>query len=72
MIKFDSAPLADIARSLEHWYNVRICLTDKTRLESITLSFTVRYEPLEEILQAIEVISGVHYRMLDSELIELF
>ena len=72
MIKFDSVPLSDIARSLEHWYNVRICLTDKIRLGSITLSFTVRYEPLEEILQAIEVISGVHYRMLDSEFIELF
>ncbi|MGN1233184.1 MAG: FecR family protein [Candidatus Cryptobacteroides sp.] len=72
VMKFDSIPLSDIAKSLEHWYNVRIQLCDRTRLEPITLSFTVRYEPLEEILQAIEVISGVHYRMLDSEIIELF
>lgn len=72
MMKFDSVPLSDIAKSLEHWYNVRICMRDRTRLEPITLSFTVRYEPLEEILEAIEVISGVHFRMLGSDLIELF
>ena len=72
MMKFDSVPLSDIAKSLEHWYNVRIRLCDRTRLEPISLSFTVRYEPLEEILEAIEVISGVHFRMLDSDLIELF
>ena len=71
-MKFDSIPLTDIAKSLEHWYNVRICLRDRELMESITLSFTVRYEPLEEILQAIEVISGVHYRLLDSDHVELF
>ncbi|MDD6252788.1 MAG: FecR domain-containing protein [Bacteroidales bacterium] len=71
-MKFDSIPLSDIAKSLEHWYNVRIALHNRELMDSITLSFTVRFEPLEEILQAIEVISGVHYRMLDSDLIELF
>lgn len=72
LVKFDEVPLTDIAASLEHWYNVRISLSDECRMSDIVLSLSVRYEPIEEILEAVEVISGVHYRMLDSGIIELF
>ena len=57
---FDNARLSDIITSLEGWYNIRIdCPSEfasRTRM-----SFTVRGEGLDEILQAMSFIAPVKY-----------
>lgn len=71
-VTFDEVSAIDIAKSLEHWYNVDISFSDEESMKDIKLSLTVRYEPLDEILGAIELISGIRYRMVDADHVVLF
>ncbi len=58
-LEFANTSLDEIVTNLEHWYNVKIYMTD--RAKNIHLSLTVRQEPLTEILDAISRISGLNY-----------
>ncbi|MGM9757524.1 MAG: FecR family protein [Candidatus Cryptobacteroides sp.] len=69
---FDELPLTDIIESLEHWYNVKFATDGKFEPGDIRLSLTVRTEPVEEILEAVCEISGIHYRTIDEGHILLF
>lgn len=69
---FDELCFIDIAKSLEHWYNVKISLGNEELFKDIRLSLTVRHESLVEILEAIEIISGIHFRVVDADHIMLF
>ncbi|MGM9741586.1 MAG: FecR family protein [Candidatus Cryptobacteroides sp.] len=69
---FDEYPLTDIIESLEHWYNVKFTTGGGLKPDEIRLSLTVRTEPVEEILEAIGEISGIHYRIIDEGHILLF
>ena len=69
---FDEIPLTDIVESLEHWYNVEFAFSSAEAFKGIRLSLTVRTETIEELLNAIEAISGVHFRIIDPRHILLF
>ena len=64
---FDDAPITDIVQCLEHWYNVRISLSDSESLKSLNLTMTVRTEPLSEILGALGKLVGMEYHYLEGD-----
>jgi ferric-dicitrate binding protein FerR (iron transport regulator) len=53
-ISFNDKSLEFIAERLSKWYDVDIHLTGRTSGDDITYSFTVRHEPLEEIVRLIK------------------
>ena len=71
-ISFDCLPAKDIVQCLEHWYNVEFSLRNESDFNDIKLSFSVKYEPLEEILEAIGLISGIRYSIIDADHVQLY
>ncbi len=70
-IVFNNTSLYDIMENLCHWYNVEITCNDEEFARETKLSFTVRKEPLHEILSAIEALAPVVYSSVDSHNITL-
>ncbi|MCM1177933.1 MAG: FecR domain-containing protein [Bacteroidales bacterium] len=58
---FSNTSVADICETLCHWYNVDITCDDAAFASATKLSFTVRQEPLPEILGAIGHLARVTY-----------
>lgn len=65
-LEFANTALDEIVTNLEHWYNVKIYVSDNAK--DIHLSLTVRQEPLTEILDAISRISGLNYTINGNEI----
>ncbi len=65
-LEFANTSLDEIVKNLEHWYNVKIYVTESAK--DIHLSLTVRQEPLTEILDAISRISGLNYTINGNEI----
>ena len=66
MLFFDDASIMEIVQCLEHWYNVRISLADNESLRNLSLTMTVRTEPLDEILSALGSLASIEYHYLDA------
>lgn len=64
---FQNVSLSDIVETLSHWYNIVIFCPDENFANNTKLSFTVRQEPLCEILDAIEKLIPVSCHMTDSD-----
>lgn len=60
---FDNSSLYDIFQILSHWYHVDIKCEDEDFARNTNLSFTVRQEPVQEILSAIQTLAPVSYSM---------
>lgn len=60
-LEFNDVPLSDIILNLSHWYNVDIAASEGTDISKIRLSFTVRDEPWNEIMNAIEILAKVKF-----------
>lgn len=60
---FDNSSLYDIFEILSHWYHIDIECIDKDFAKNTKLSFTVRQEPVQEILGAIEALIPVTCNM---------
>ena len=67
MLFFDDASIMEIVQCLEHWYNVRISLADNESLRNLSLTMTVRTEPLDEILAALGSLASIEYHYLDAD-----
>lgn len=65
-LMFDNNKLSDVITSLEGWYNVQInCPKDFAA--NTRMSFTVRGENIEEILQAMGLIIPIQYDITDNK-----
>lgn len=65
-LTFDNDRLSDILVSMEGWYCIRIECPD-TFAASTRMSFTIRQENLEEILQAMSYIVPIRYEIKEGE-----
>ncbi len=65
-LEFANTSVDEIVTNLEHWYNVKIYVSESAK--DIHLSLTVRQEPLTEILDAISRISGLNYTINGNEI----
>ena len=59
---FRQETLAAMAARLERWYNVTIVF-DNQRFRNDTLSGTFPQEPLDDIMHALQITAGFHYRI---------
>lgn len=65
-LEFSAAPVSDIIDNLEHWYGKTIVCSDHVWADNVKLSFTVRQEPVEDILDALCKLSGGSYMYDDA------
>jgi transmembrane sensor len=61
-IVFDNAPLKDIILKLENRYHVHIAIDDKIAQRE-RLSMTIENEPIEDILEMIQLSSDLNYKI---------
>jgi ferric-dicitrate binding protein FerR (iron transport regulator) len=59
---FDNQSLSDVFVSMEGWYNVKIECPEAFATQT-KVSFTIRQESLEEILEAMTYITPINYRL---------
>lgn len=67
-LTFDNDRLSDILVSMEGWYRVRIKCPE-TFAASTRMSFTIRQETIEEILQAMSYIAPLRYEIKEREVL---
>jgi transmembrane sensor len=64
---FRSDPMAEVARRIERWYNVRITIADK-ELEKYSFRATFQDDKLEDVLRFISMTSPIRYEIAPREL----
>ncbi len=62
LLMFRSEPLREVMRRIEHWYNVRVEITDP-ELEQLRYRATFEDEPLEEVLRLISMTAPIDYEI---------
>ena len=62
VLRFDNKPLKNIIVNLEHWYNMEF-IVDPAIDQNTRLSFNVKYEPVDEIMRAMSMVSSFRYRI---------
>jgi transmembrane sensor len=66
---FRSDPMAEVARRIERWYNVKIILAD-SELEKFSFRATFLDDTLEEVLRCLSLTSPIRYRITPRELMQ--
>ena len=64
---FRGDPMAEVARRIERWYNVKIQLADK-ELEKYSFRATFLDDTLEEVLRCLSLTSPIRYKITPREL----
>ena len=59
--------MAEVARRIERWYNIKVELADK-ELEKFSFRATFEDDSLEEVLDLLSMTSPIHYKILPREL----
>ncbi|NLN31170.1 MAG: DUF4974 domain-containing protein [Bacteroidales bacterium] len=60
---FRGDPMAEVARRIERWYNVKISIADK-ELEKYSFRATFQDDSLEDVLKYLAMTSPIQYRIL--------
>jgi ferric-dicitrate binding protein FerR (iron transport regulator) len=66
---FRGDPMAEVARRIERWYNVRIKIADK-ELEKYSFRATFQDDNLEDVLRFISMTSPIRYEITPRELMQ--
>jgi len=66
---FRGDPMAEVARRIERWYNVKIILADK-EIEKYSFRATFEDDPLEEVLRCLKMTSPIIYRITPRKLLD--
>ncbi|MCX6225230.1 MAG: DUF4974 domain-containing protein [Bacteroidia bacterium] len=59
---FNNDPMAEVARRIERWYNVKVVLADK-ELEKYSFRGTFEDDKLEEVLRLLSLTSPIKYKI---------
>ncbi|NLA49848.1 MAG: DUF4974 domain-containing protein [Bacteroidales bacterium] len=59
---FRGDPMAEVARRIERWYNVKIIIADK-ELEKYSFRATFQDDPLEDVLKFLSMTSPIRYKV---------
>lgn len=65
---FRGDPMAEVARRIERWYNVKIELTDKS-MEKFSFRATFEDDKLEEVLRFLSMTSPIKYHITPSKIL---
>jgi transmembrane sensor len=65
---FKGDPMAEVARRIEYWYNVKIELQDK-ELEKYSFRATFKDDKLEEVLHFLSMTSPIKYQIMPRKLL---
>lgn len=60
-IIFRKAPMFEVAKRLERWYNVKIIMGNDPRLKKIWYSGTLEMESFSEVLELLEVTASIEF-----------
>jgi ferric-dicitrate binding protein FerR (iron transport regulator) len=60
---FRSDPMAEVARRIERWYNVKITLADKS-LEKYTFRATFQDDKIEDVLKFLAMTTPIRYKII--------
>ncbi len=61
IVVFDAESIDEIAKKLERWYNVKICI-DNEELRKYTINGTIlRNKPIDQVMEAIGLLAPVKY-----------
>jgi len=66
---FRGDPMAEVARRIERWYNVKIILAD-SELEKYSFRATFQDDTLEEVLRFLSMTSPIRYRITPRRLLD--
>jgi len=66
---FRSDPMAEVARRIERWYNVKIVLVDKA-LEKYIIRGTFQDDSLNEVLHYLSMTSPISYKIIERKLLK--
>lgn len=66
---FRGDPMAEVARRIERWYNVKVILADK-ELEKYSFRATFLDDTLEEVLRCLSLTSPIRYNIAPRELMQ--
>lgn len=69
-IVFKNRPLNEICPLLSKWYNVKINLSPELQ-EQYRYTFTLRHEPLEEIMRIMSRIHPINYEFNDENMLTI-
>jgi ferric-dicitrate binding protein FerR (iron transport regulator) len=61
--------MAEIARQIERWYNVKVTISDKT-LEKYTFRATFQDDKLEDVLKYLAMTSPLSYRIIPRKIVD--
>jgi transmembrane sensor len=67
MLVFRGDSMAEVARRIERWYNVKIILADK-ELGNYSFRATFQDDSLEEVLRFLSLTSPIRYKVKPREL----
>ena len=65
---FRGDPMAEVARRIERWYNVKVIIADK-ELEKYSFRATFQDDSLEEVLKLLAMTSPLRYRIKQRQLL---
>ena len=65
---FREDPMAEVARRIERWYNVKVVLADK-ELEKYSFRGTFEDDKLEEVLRLFSMTSPIRYKITPRKLL---
>jgi transmembrane sensor len=66
---FRNDPMAEVARRIERWYNVKVVLANK-ELDKYSFRATFQDDSLEEVIKCISMTSPIRYRITPRELMQ--
>jgi len=66
---FNNDPMAEVARRIERWYNVKVVLADKG-LESYSFRGTFEDDKLEEVFRLLSLTSPITYRIIPRKILQ--
>ncbi len=69
-VSFDNRTLGEILINLEHWFNMRVLVSDKIDLAK-RLSFTLRPEPIDLTLDLLGKLTGYVFQVSESDEIQV-
>lgn len=61
ILRFEQAPLAELTKDLEHYFGVRFVVAASVPAEKIRVTVQFNQQPLEEVLDELQLITGLSF-----------
>ncbi|HVI45723.1 MAG TPA: FecR domain-containing protein [Chitinophaga sp.] len=72
VLQFTNTPLQEVIRDLSSYYGTTVKLNDTLKMGAVKVTASFRGQPLNEVLEEITVITGLHYRKQEDNVINIY